>query len=243
MEKTELEYLKDHSILHFQSKIQDIVENEMGLSIILDKTFFYPQGGGQPSDSGEIRTENGTFIVDKVKLDENGIVWHIGRKTEGSLAKGDTVEGSIDEPKRLLHSRIHSAGHVIDMAASQLGFTWKPGKGFHFPEGPYIEYIGEIDPNTKEQLILQLTEKANQLVGENLPVTVIFATPEEMKQYCEFIPEKLPTNKPSRVVLFGDYGIPCGGTHVKNLSEIGKVTIRKIKLSQDTIRIGYDVER
>ena len=48
----------------------------------------------------------------------------------------------IDENKRRLYARLHSAGHLLDVAVSNIGLSWQPGKGYHFPDSPYVEYIG-----------------------------------------------------------------------------------------------------
>jgi len=70
-------------------------------------------------------------------------------------------------------------------------------------------------------------------------VTTQLMTKENMRDYCDFIPDYLPTGKPARVVLFGDRGIPCGGTHINNLKEIGNMTITKVKLKKGILRVSY----
>jgi len=55
------------------------------------------------------------------------------------------------------------------------------------------------------------------------------------------VPENLPKDKPSRVVLYGDFGVPCGGTHVKQLSDIGSINVRKMKASGDSLRVSYEI--
>ena len=57
------------------------------------------------------------------------------------------------------------------------------------------------------------------------------------------VPDYIPTDKPCRVVMYGDFGVPCGGTHVANLSELVSMTIRKIKSEKGNIRVAYDVKR
>jgi Ser-tRNA(Ala) deacylase AlaX len=62
-----------------------------------------------------------------------------------------------------------------------------------------------------------------------------------MAALCHFVPQELPAGKPQRVVLYGDFGVPCGGTHVANLGDIGRIVIRKLKPSGQTIRVSYAV--
>ena len=64
-----------------------------------------------------------------------------------------------------------------------------------------------------------------------------------MHTICRHVPSNLPTNKPGRVVVYGDsFGVPCGGTHVKNLGAIGRVYVTKLKQKQGIIRLSYSVE-
>ena len=65
----------------------------------------------------------------------------------------------------------------------------------------------------------------------------------ELGTVCDYVPEYIPEGKAARVVLYGTFGIPCGGTHVANLSEIGKFTIRKLKQKGETVSVAYDVVR
>ena len=117
-----------------------------------------------------------------------------------------------------------------------------PGKGYHFPDGPYVEYAGEL-PEARDALRTALDAACAALLAEDREVTVRFMPKEEMPSVCLFVPEELPAGKPGRVVLYGADGIPCGGTHVARLGEIGAVTIRKIRPERGGIRVGYDIAR
>ncbi len=101
----------------------------------MDGTIFYPQGGGQPYDQGVIESAKGKFLVEEVRF-VDGIVKHIGMFERGSFEKGDEVTCHVDKARRDLHSRLHSAGHIVDMGMTELGLGWIPGKGYHFPDGP-----------------------------------------------------------------------------------------------------------
>lgn len=73
-------------------------------------------------------------------------------------------------------------------------------------------------------------------------MTVRFVAWEDMASIVSFMPERIPDGKPGRVIMYGDFAIPCGGTHVGNLAEIKSMTIRKIKQDGPNIRISYAVE-
>ncbi|MBI3963804.1 MAG: hypothetical protein HY341_02280 [Candidatus Kerfeldbacteria bacterium] len=240
MKPTDLLYLHDMGTLSLDAHVVGM-ETAGGQSvIILDQTVFYPQGGGQPYDQGTIESTDGTFRVEEVRF-VDGIVRHIGSYTTGGFSDGQTVACSVDPERRRLHSRIHSAGHLVDMAVHALALPWKPGKGYHFPDGPYVEYEGSLDTMVVEQLKRHLEETMDRFVKEALPVTVQFLPRDQMVPVCAFVPDNIPTNKPSRVVVFGTFGVPCGGTHVHTLADLGMVSIRKIKQRGATVRVGYDV--
>lgn len=241
MQPTKLLYLEDFTQLEAEAQVLDISEENGKTVVILDQTVFYPQGGGQPFDTGTIIGDSGNFTVEEVRFID-GIVKHIGNFSRGSFTIQETVRCSIEQRRRIIHSRIHSAGHVIDMAVHALKLNWVPGKGYHFPDGPYVEYSGTIDAQNKETIQKDIERVANEFVQEDRKTTLVFMDKEKMHEVCHFVPDYLPANKPARVVMYGDFGIPCGGTHVSNLAEIGKTTIRKIKIKGDVIRVSYAVE-
>jgi Ser-tRNA(Ala) deacylase AlaX len=116
--------------------------------VILDKTIFHPQGGGQPNDKGTMASETGVkFVISEAKHKDDAIL-HIGKFEEAEGAKfevGNTVNLEIDGEFRSINARIHSAGHLLDMAMMRAGRKdLKPGKGYHFQEGPYVEYVGVV---------------------------------------------------------------------------------------------------
>lgn len=242
MSPTKLLYLEDFNLIECEASVLDTIEEDGKTFLVLDQTCFYPQGGGQPYDQGVIQSSATKFNVTEVRFIE-GIVRHIGNFENGIFSKDDKVNCSVGKERRDLNSRIHSAGHVVDMAVNNLGFSWIPGKGYHFPDGPYVEYKGSLEGQDVERLKSDLENKCNELINKSIETSLKFISKEEMTKVCHFVPDYLPEGKPSRVVFFGDFGIPCGGTHVNNLSEIKKMTIRKVKQEGQNIKVGYDVTR
>jgi Ser-tRNA(Ala) deacylase AlaX len=114
------------------------------------QTIFHPQGGGQPTDVGIIQSPTGNFTVTKVEMrKEDNVILHLGTfanaDTSGFTA-GATVSLVVDEATRRLNARIHSAGHLLDAAMRNTGRTdLVPSKGYHFPSGPYVEYVGSVE--------------------------------------------------------------------------------------------------
>ncbi|MCK4608824.1 MAG: hypothetical protein KAT71_05045 [Gammaproteobacteria bacterium] len=228
---TQLKYLEDFCLAKHRSVCIEISSDE----VIVDETIFYPQGGGQPCDTGIITNKNGEFQVTKVYLDENGIVHHLGNFIKGAFNSGDIVDLVIDKERRDLNTRLHSAGHLIDCAVEQLNLNYlKPTKGYHFPGGPSIEYEGAIE--NPETLLPQLQRAVNSLIAQKLPIQIDELTEAEAKKHGLFVPK----GKSARIVGFkGFKACGCGGTHVKNSSEIGKIIIKKIKTKKGITKISY----
>ena len=239
---TELLYLENYPQLEAEAKVVEVSEIDGRVVVMLDGTIFYPQGGGQPYDKGVIASENGKFLVEEVRFFD-GIVRHIGKFENGTFDSGEPVNLMVDKQRRELNSKLHSAGHLVDMAVTDLNLGWIPGKGYHFPEGPYVEYEGSLEGHDAEKLKADLETTCNKHIAENIETKAVFMEKAEMAKVCHFVPDFIPEGKPGRVVLFGDFGVPCGGTHVTNLSELKHLTIRKVKQEGENVRIGYDVQR
>lgn len=222
---------------------QFFVDEETGKSVlILEKTVFYPQGGGQPFDLGVIEASHNTFLVQEVRF-VDGEVRHIGFVECGSFKEGDIVLLKVDEERRKLLSRIHSAGHLIDKAVQELALPWTPGKGYHYPAGPYVEYVGTLDLDHKDRIAKDIELLCNSYIKKGGKTDLLFMTREEMIEKCHYTPD-FPEEKgeKARIVVHDGYYMPCGGTPVERLSEIGRFAVRKIKQEGDTIRVGYSVE-
>ena len=236
---TELTYLTRMDLLELGARVTSVTVTEGRTSLTLDRTVFYPQGGGQPSDAGAIRGTSGSLQVEEVRWSEDG-PQHVGTMT-GTISVGDQVELVVDGRRRALHTRLHSAGHLVDMAIDRLNLDLVPGKGYHFPQGPYVEYIGATDLE-KDELSRRIESEAAAILAEDHRTEVRFIPPDELGDACRVVPQGLPTDESVRVVFYGPFGVACGGTHVQTLSEIGRVVIRKIKTKRDNVRVSYAIE-
>lgn len=236
---TELIYLQQMNLLECDAEVVEISAREVSTGVVLDRTVFYPQGGGQPFDTGVITSSDAEFAVDQVRWEEGRVV-HLGRFTKATFGVGAAVHCQVSEQRRALHSRLHSAGHVVDMAVDRIGLGWVPGKGYHFPDGPYVEYAGALGDD-KDAIRTAIEDAANVIVKEGLKTETRFMNRDEVAVVCRFVPDYVPTDKPSRVVMYGSFGVPCGGTHVSELADIGPIIIRKLKASGSTVRVSYAV--
>ena len=243
LKDTNLFYLDDSFRFEDAAKVLGLQDTETGDKVIfLDQTIFHPQGGGQPYDTGYIKTSKAVFEVNEVRFIE-GVVHHIGIFTEGNFAAGDDVQLIIDQSRRVHNCKIHSAGHVVDVAMSNIGFRFPPNKGYHFPDSPYVEYIGIIPPEEREAVRTKLEAETNELITKGGEVTTqIVEQREDLSDLCDFVPDYIPEDKPIRVVTVAqNIGCPCGGTHVRNINEIGELTIRKIKVKNGKTRVSYQI--
>ncbi|MBL8159980.1 hypothetical protein JNJ66_05995 [Candidatus Saccharibacteria bacterium] len=241
---TDLLYMQDFDVEHCEATVEAVRDTEDGrVAIMLDRTCFYARGGGQDWDQGTISSGEAVFRVEEVRLDEAGVAHHIGSFESGRLAPKDHVVCQVDYDRRRINTRLHSAGHVIDMAIDRLGLDWVGGKGQHYPHLSAVEYTGTWQPEQAEPLRAAIERKANELIGQGIENTIRFMPPEQMHTVCRHVPENLPKNKPGRVVIYGDdFGVPCGGTHVRSLDQVGAIRLTKLKEKKGIIRVSYAVD-
>lgn len=156
---------------------------------------------------------------------------HLGKfePADATFAEGSSVDCHVDESKRRLYARVHSAGHLLDMAMSNAGRTdLKPSKGFHFASGAYVEYIGNVDAKDRDPLVVTLNEKCAEIIAStpaSKPVFKKMCTYDEAQQeLCNSggVPPYIPAGQSLRVLKLtpDDAGCPCGGTHVQHVSDI-----------------------
>ena len=202
-----------------------------GWAVVLDSTCFHPQGGGQPADTGSI----GDFTVAMVKKDPRGVVRHEG-PTEPNFSVGAKVTCTVDEAGRVKNSRVHSAGHLIDVAMTNAGMADKlrPTKGYHFTPGAYVEYDGKLDAAEREALLPKLQAQMDELIAQRIETKVQTIDAQALDTLCP--PNALPSDRSLwgsgwvRVVCVGGLGCPCGGTHVRDTQELGQVKVEGVKV-------------
>ena len=240
---TDLVYLNDFDVTRARATVTKVYEADGHSVVEMDKTCFYPRGGGQDWDMGKITAENAEFDVAMVRLDENGVAQHYGAYASGSFREGQEVDCTVDEDRRRANTRLHSAGHLVDMAVQQLDLPWVPGKGAHYPHMSFVEYqTGDFiaDDLTRQSIQAALDELIAHGDYQN---QILFMPAREMGRYCRHIPSNVPSNKPARIVLYADdFGVPCGGTHVRQVRDIGKMEVTKVKSKKGITKVTYRVE-
>jgi alanyl-tRNA synthetase len=222
-------YYQDESIRHFHAKVLKVVG---GKYIILDQTAFYPRGGGQEPDTGQIEDIN---VVEVTK--QADVIVH---KVEGRgriPAEGQTVHGTVNGTRRDLITKHHTATHVLNSASRNTLGSWV-WQNSAFKEESY----GRLDithPSTlTREEVKKIERMANWVVRENHPVIIKTYDRGDAEQQFSFRIYQggiVPTSN-VRIVNINGWDIEaCGGTHVKSTGEIGLVKIVKSERIQDGV--------
>ncbi len=238
--KTKLLYLEDAYLKESEAKIIDIeIVNNKLAKVILDQTIFFAEGGGQPSDQGQIIVDDVSYKVKQVRLEGGEIKHYIDLKSTAPEKGKCYME--IDWPRRYHNMQIHSAGHIIDWAISELKIhneKIKPSKANHGKK-PFIKYQGSAEEIEKSDL----QKRVNKLIEKNLKINVKFVTLKELEKIALYTFPNLPTNKPLRIVQLEGYSaVPDGGTLVKKTGEVPSIVIEKVDASKDETVVFYKVE-
>jgi phenylalanyl-tRNA synthetase alpha chain len=219
---TKLLYLTDSYRQNLVTEVASVAKYGDLTALILKDTIFYPEGGGQPSDQGEIKSLNGTLKVTQVTFN-SGNPLHRGQLT-GTIKAGDKVTCTIDWGRRYHNMQVHSAGHVVHEAVRDLIPEVQPLEGDH-GKHPSITYRGTIDQHKKNSI----EEKSNEIISDNLQIVSKLVSRDELVKFLTVVPADLPTNKQLRVIKIDDFPyIHDGGTQVAKTGEIPHITITSI---------------
>lgn len=237
---TRLLYLDDSHLMETDATILRVHHDGEGNStVVLDATIFYPQGGGQPTDRGRLTTARGGLDVRRVWF-ADGEVRHTGT-AEGALAEGETAHLTVDAALRHRHALLHTGGHLVMTAVDRL-VGYRPTKGYHFPDGPYVEFDRALPPEDRESFAAKVQDVLDELVAEDSAVTSRSCDPAGLRADGVYVPAEIPAGKPTRVVVTAGYQSPCGGTHVRRLGELSGLRVRNVKVKSGRTRVGYLVD-
>jgi alanyl-tRNA synthetase len=229
MNATERLYYHDSRLLEFDATVVGLSERDDGqIAVELDRTAFYPTGGGQPNDTG---TLGDARVVDCIDAEADGVL-HV---VQGSVPQiGDLVRGKVDWLRRLDHLQQHTGQHILSAAFVKLFDA--PTHSFRVLEHE-CEIDVALDDPTNER-IEQAVDLANKIIWENRPMTIRQVRSEEAAN--------LPLRKePSRegelrVVEIDDFDLtPCGGTHAKSTGEVGVIAVRSWERAKGLTRIQF----
>jgi alanyl-tRNA synthetase len=229
MNRTERLYYTDSHLVDFEARVVELTERVSGWTgVTLDRTAFYPTGGGQPSDTG---TLNGAPVLECIEREDGGVLHVIQGRTP---RVGETVRGHVDWPRRLDHIQQHTGQHILSQAFIRL-FAAET-RSFRMTAAS-----SEIDialDNPTDEHIEQAVELANRIIWEDRAVHIREVTKDETAE--------LPLRKDSarggelRVIEIEDYDLsPCGGTHAARTGEVGIICVRSWERAKGLVRIEF----
>jgi len=214
---TEKIYFENPYEKEFEAKVVSIEGNK----VVLNRTAFYPEGGGQPSDRGEIE---GIKVIELQKDGENII--HVLEK-EPDFKEGDTVKGTIDWDRRYKLMKVHTAAHLISHVIMER-------TGAEITGNQLEENTVRIDFNLEKmdkEVLSKAVEETNEIIQRGLDVKTYFLSREDaMKLPGAFrLKKAFPENiQMVRIVDIGGYDVQAdGGIQVKNTEEVGRLEIVK----------------
>jgi len=221
---TQLVYYNDPECINFSAEVLSAVKTESGIDVILDRTCFYPEGGGQPADRG---TLNGLPVTDVRKKD--GIVIHrlnSGSEAGEPFSVGMIIEGLIEEEHRIDYMQQHSGQHVISAAMMKTGEI----ATVSVHQGEEYTAIETPQKSISTELLYRIEEEANRVVNADIPINAHWTDSSGLTEFSLRRPSKHDSN--IRIIEIPDVDcVACGGLHLKTTGRIGLIKyIRQEKI-------------
>ncbi|MFN3373543.1 MAG: alanyl-tRNA editing protein, partial [Chloroflexus sp.] len=235
MNKTLRLYYDDPYLTEFTAQVIAVAERNGHLALALDRSVFYPEGGGQPADRGWLFNATAPHRWEVVDVQsDNGTVWHLVAPSDRWPEVGMAVTGQIDWERRFDHMQQHCGQHIL--TAAFIATCNAPTVSFHLSERSVTI---DLAVNALSEAQVRAAEAwANAAVWRNLPVQARFVSPSELAQ--------LPLRKPPavsdnvRVVSIGDIDhSACGGTHPARSGEVGAIAVLGWSRQCSMIRVEF----
>lgn len=222
-------YYDDAYTTRFEARIVERLDVRGQPGIILDRTYFYPDSGGQPADTGQI---GGADLVALRIRESDAAIIHV----LSHAPPGDQVQCQIDWTRRFDHMQHHTGQHILTQA-----FVLVAGAntvGFHLSPDSVTIDLDQL--GITDAVVHRAEELANQIVIENRPVTARLIQPDEAARVrIRKAPDHLATQG-LRVIDIQDYDLTaCGGTHVARTGEIGLIKILRLEKRGDRTRVEF----
>ena len=220
---TEKLYYTDSFMTEFTAAVLSCEQGKEGWQVVLDRTAFYPEGGGQPADHGTLGGARVTDVREK-----EGLILHTCDK---ALAVGETVTGVIDWARRFDHMQQHSGEHVVSgIICARYGCD---NVGFHLGKDMVtIDFNHDIDPADLPAIEAQ----ANAFLWSDTPIHIRFLEGEALKQ-AEYRSKKYIPGLVRLVAFPGADCCACCGTHVNTAGQVGLVKLLSCQKFREGVRI------
>ena len=229
---TERLYYTDSFLSEFEARVITV----SGEAVTLDRSAYYPTSGGQVFDTGWLQADSARVRVREVAEDEQtGDVVHIVEVGGPALRPGSVVRGMIDTERRLDHMQQHSGQHVLSAAFERL-YSFDT-VSFHMGEESCTIDLATDAVTAKHLEAAEIL--ANQIIAEDRPVEIRFATPDEARAMGV---RKIPPAERDKLRLIDvrDFDLnACGGTHVHSTGQIGGLLLRKTEKVKQGVRVEF----
>ena len=237
---TERLYYTDSFVHEFDARVVSVTNASGRTTVLLDRSAFYPASGGQNFDTGWLkiadRAEDAPLRVAEVAEDETtGDVLHILEGDTAALSEGLAVHGAVDVERRRDHMQQHSGQHVLSAAFEKL-YKFET-VSFHMGDESCTIDLATL--SIKPEQMRAAERLANEVVANDHPVEIRFATPDESRSMGV---RKIPAAERERLRLIDISGFDlnaCGGTHVHRTGQIGSILLRKMEKVRQGTRVEF----
>jgi alanyl-tRNA synthetase len=234
-------YYTDSFLHEFEARVLGVTPGSGGISVVLDRSAFYPTSGGQVFDTGwlEVIADAGSSarlrVRDVTENERTADVMHIVEGDSSALLAGTVVRGVIDGERRRDHMQQHSGQHVLSAVFEKLYDM--ATVSFHMGDESCTIDLATDSVSPKQ---LRAAERlANEVIAEDRPVEIRFATPEEARTMGV---RKIPAaeREKLRLIDIRDFDLnACGGTHVGSTGQIGSILLRKTEKVKQGVRVEF----
>ena len=231
---TERLHLTDSLLLRFEAKVLDHSQWNGAPSLVLDRTAFYAEGGGQLGDRGVLNWSGGTLPITDVQIDDAGVVHHLLLEPAPEAITGMAVSGAIDEERRRDFMSQHTGQHMLSRALLDVA----KAETISSRLGSETSTIDLSLPSIDDSLLQQAEDLVNRAVIEDRPVAVLFPTADALAKLPLRRPPKVTTDIRILHIEGFDYS-PCGGTHCARTGQVGPVRITKTERYKGMTRVTF----
>ncbi|WP_257460265.1 alanyl-tRNA editing protein [Archangium lipolyticum] len=236
MTPTERLYFSDPFLFHFTGRVLAHGTWNGTPSVVLDRTAFYPEAGGQMADRGVL----GGLAIRDVQVDDAGLVHHVLETPEGTRLPevGAELSGEIDRVRRRVHMALHTGQHMLSRALVDVANAQTVSSRLG-------ETLCTIDVDLDvldERRVAEAEELVNSIIDDDIAIRAFFPTPEELAALPLRRAPKVTEN--IRVVQVGDFDVsPCGGTHCTRSAQVGMVRVLGVERYKGKGRVLFSAGR
>jgi alanyl-tRNA synthetase len=239
-------YWQDSLLLRFEASLVGTATWKGRPSVVLDRTAFYPEGGGQLPDEGRLRLAGAEVGVADVQIDDEGVIHHVldgdasrllaesGVDPAGPDPSGRPVEGDVDGARRRDHMSQHTGQHMLSRALLDV----VQGATVSSRLGSSASTVDLSLAAAPEGLLAQAEDLANAVVLDDREIRQIFPTAEELARLP--LRREPKVEREVRVIEIEGFDLsPCGGTHCRRTGEVGPIRIVGIERYKGLLRVTF----